>query len=377
MRSFLLVMCVCLLSCSGMVDLPGATGGGNEQGGGSATGGSSSTGGSGGSGGSAGGTAGGSSSAGGGTASVDAGPADAGQPDAGRTVWVIGGQDMRHLISFDGRTWQHDSYIASNGLDNAFTGVAIGAGCIIMSGDPGIFRSTDGINYTLVQAKGQGFGFHSSQARYANGMFLVVAGDRAWRSTDGITWQFAASTGNSGHWHELVWGNGKWIAVGDNVMKLSEDGITWHDFGPFTGEKFRAIAYGNQRFMAVGKVIDAGWVATSADGLTWTDQPTVPTTYSTGLSSIAFGNGVFLTSTCCSTLASTDGVTWTQLGNNANAGRTVFAGGQFVSAGWRTEAKYFVPDAGRWSSGFTGTQPNLYDDAGIAPWFTGFNAGEL
>jgi hypothetical protein len=101
----------------------------------------------------------------------------------------------------------------------------------------------------------------------------------------------------------------------------------------------------------------------------------VPTLYETGLSSIAFGNGVFVTSTCCATLSSPDGVTWTQLANNGAGGKIVFAGDRFVSSGWRTEAKVLLPDAGRFTSTVTGNQPNPYDDAGIAPWFTGIGAG--
>ena len=60
----------------------------------------------------------------------DAGPVpDAGAPDAGRLThpaFLIGGQDMRHLVSFDGRTWQGDSWVAPNGEDNAFSGAATG-----------------------------------------------------------------------------------------------------------------------------------------------------------------------------------------------------------------------------------------------------------
>src|SRR5450432_3540919 len=66
------------------------------------------------------------------TVSVD-GAADAGRdsPSAdatppGRPFFVIGGQDLRHLVSADGKTWNDDTYVAPNGLDNAYSGAAIG-----------------------------------------------------------------------------------------------------------------------------------------------------------------------------------------------------------------------------------------------------------
>ena len=72
---------------------------------------------------------------------LDAGTPDAGIPDAGqptRPVFVIGGQDMRRLVSFDGVTWFTDTWVPPNGEDNAFSGIAVGKGGIVMSGDPGV-----------------------------------------------------------------------------------------------------------------------------------------------------------------------------------------------------------------------------------------------
>ncbi|MFT3706107.1 MAG: hypothetical protein QM817_00435 [Archangium sp.] len=320
-------------------------------------------------------------------AAVDAGGAvdagfDAGlvsTTDAGsRLVFAIGGQDMRHLVSFDGVTWSNDTWVAPNGEDNAFGGVAIGKGGIVMSGDPGIVRSTDGVNFSVVQMRPSRFAFHGSALAYDNDQFVLVAQDKGWRSADGITWESVTDTpGMSGHWHALAFGNGHWIALGDNVRKLSENGLDWHDPTPFAAEQFRDVAFGNGRFLAVGKEVDAGWVATSTDGQNWTTLGSIPTLYETGLSSVAFGNGVFITSTCCATLSSPDGVTWTQIANNGAGGKIVFAGDRFVSSGWRTEAKVLLPDAGRFTSTVTGNQPNPYDDAGIAPWFTGIGAGFL
>lgn len=285
---------------------------------------------------------------------------------------------MRTLISFDGLTWLNDAYVAPNGEDNAFSGVAIGKGGIVMSGDPGIYRSTDGVTWTLVQTRPSRFAFHASTAAFADGKFVVLSQDQGWRSPDGITWESKQDTaGSAGHWHALAFGNGHWVGLGDQLRKVSENGLDWHDPTAFVSGLFTDVAFGNGLFVAVGKEGSDGWVATSTDGLTWTKSATVPTQYATGLASVSFGNGVFLTSTCCSTLTSTDGVTWTPRATNGAGGKIVFSGDRFVSSGWRTEASALLPDAGAFTKSFTGDRPNRYEDGGIAPWFTALGAGEL
>ncbi len=340
-----------LFSCSGMVtdlsDAGEATGGGTATGGGSASnGGGSAANGGGGSasagGGGAGSTGGGSVSTGGGSGSVGGGTAtgggvvDSGQPyvDAGsRPIFIIGGQDERHLISMNGTDWQHDTYVAPNGMDNAYGGIAVGNGAIVMSGDPGIVRSTDGITFAVTQQPPSRFSFHGSVAAFANGVFVVIGQADAWRSADGITWDHAMNTGNAGHWQSLAYGNGHWVVFGDGYRKTSEDGLTWHDYTTTPDpDPVAAVSFGNGVFVAVGLKTSMGRVLVSTDTINWTEQPLITTQYSTGFAGIAFGNGHFLTNDCCNAFESTDGVTWTKRGTAHGAG-LVFAGGTFVGSG--------------------------------------------
>ena len=116
--------------------------------------------------------------------------------------------------------------VAPNGEDNAFSGIAIGKRGIVMSGDPGVFRSTDGLAWTLVQARPSRFAFHGSTMAFADGQFVMLSQDLAWRSLDGITWQSQQDTpGASGHWHALAFGNGHWVGLGDGKRKISENGF--------------------------------------------------------------------------------------------------------------------------------------------------------
>jgi hypothetical protein len=383
MKRLDLRLALVLLACAGctgvVVQTPtdSGTGGGGGEGGGSAGGGGS----------------------GGGSAVVDAGMEDAGVLDAGvqdagaldagvqdagtvdagapHPIFVIGGQDLRRLVSFDGKTWQHDVYVAPNGEDNAFDAVAIGNGAIVLSGDPGIYRSTDGINWSLAFTRPSRFAFHGSASVFGGGAFVIVAQDAAYKSTDGLTWITAAATGNSGHWQSIAYGNGHWVAFGDGHRKTSEDGLAWHDYTAVADPNpFQAAAYGNGVFVAVGGINNMARVSTSPDGVTWTERAPVATSYNTGFAGIAFGNGKFLTNDCCNAFESADGIAWTKRGAGKGAS-IVFAGGTFVASGWRTAAYLYSPDAGAFTATFSGDQPNQFPDAGLWPWFTGVGAGEL
>ena len=303
----------------------------------------------------------------------DAATADAAPP--GRPFYVIGGQDLRRIISADGKTWTDDTYVAPNGLDNAYSGAAIGNGAIVLSGDSGVVRSTDGHTWTAVTLPVQA-SLHGSQIVAGAGVFVMVAHADAFVSTDGATWKHAAATGDSGHWQRVAQGGGHWVALGDGHIKASEDGLTWHDYNATADPNPLAdVAYGNGVFVAVGTANGMARIKTSKNGVAWQDQAPVTTSYQTGFGGIAFGNGVFVTSDCCNAFESTDGVAWTKRGRGAQAG-IVFAGGVFVGAGWRTEAYVYDADAGAFASTLHGDQPSKYD-AGLAPWFTTIAAGEI
>ncbi len=293
----------------------------------------------------------------------------------GRPFFVIGGQDLRRIVSDDGKTWRDDTYVAPNGLDNGYSGAAIGNGAIVLSGDPGVVRSTDGKAWAPVTLPVQ-VSLHGSKIVAGAGVFVMVAHADAFRSADGATWTHAAATGDSGHWQQVAQGGGHWVAIGDGHTKTSEDGLSWHDYDVAADPNPLAdVAYGNGAFVAVGAANGMARVRTSANGVTWQDQAPVATSYQTGFGGIAFGNGVFVASDCCNAFESKDGAAWTKRGRGAQAG-IVFAGGVFAAAGWRTEAYIYDPDAGAFASTLHGDQPNKYD-AGLAPWFTSIAAGEI
>jgi len=77
-------------------------------------------------------------------------------------------------------------------------------------------------------------------------------------STDGISW--TAVTPNPGGFDAIAFGNNRYVAVGPNGrMSYSTDGITaWTTigntgFGATNDDDILDVAYGNGRFVAVGE----------------------------------------------------------------------------------------------------------------------------
>jgi uncharacterized repeat protein (TIGR02543 family) len=123
----------------------------------------------------------------------------------------------------------------------------------------------------------------------------------------------------------IAYGNNRFVAVGyEGKMATSPDGVNWtavsnSTFG--TRDIINAIAYGNNRFVAVGyedsgspNYTHTAKMAYSADGITWTAVE--DSTFSTGaldsIDAIAYGGGKFVAGGWPSKMAySADGVTWT------------------------------------------------------------------
>lgn len=292
----------------------------------------------------------------------DTGPADAGR--AKRAVWVAGGQDMRRVVSFDGKTWGHDVYVKPNGLDNAFTCFAIGGGLIVAVGDPGVWTSPDGVAWTQVKMPEQSY--HACAAAFTDdGTYAFVHGDLAYTSKDGLTWKGASATGDSGHWHAMAWGGGHFVAVGDGGHKASEDGLAWHDM---VATEFNGVAYGNGHFVMVG---NGGHRATSTDGVVWANDGNDATAADFG--SVTFGQNHFVATDCCSAYSSPDGVTWTKEKSGVN-GTVLFGDSQFVGAGWRTTIRQ-SSDGKDFAEVWSGDGPNMFDSTTQAPWLTGLGFG--
>ena len=159
----------------------------------------------------------------------------------------------------------------------------------------------------------------------------------------------------------IAYGGGKWVAgsyktSGGRKIAYSTDGTSWTE-SYSSGGQIYAIAYGNNKFVAVGS---NGNMATSTDGATWTDVENTSTLWNhysvsankyttTSIYAIAYGNGKFVAGGTDGAMAtSTDGTNWTAVSNstfNSNDaygtaniygiayGSAGNAGGTFVAVG--------------------------------------------
>ena len=144
----------------------------------------------------------------------------------------------------------------------------------------------------------------------------------------------------------ICYGNGRFVAgTSEGTLASSTDGITWTQsaskpFGTDTSgnSAVYAVAYGNGRFVAAGK--PQGNVAYSEDdGETWV--AVADSVFGAGIYSLAWGGGRFVAGGYGGKMAtSTDGKTWTAVkdstfGSGAESGiyGIAYGNGRFVTVG--------------------------------------------
>ncbi|MBO9605562.1 MAG: hypothetical protein J7639_06410 [Paenibacillaceae bacterium] len=117
--------------------------------------------------------------------------------------------------------------------------------------------------------------------------------------------------------NNLACGNGVCVTVGYLIM-TTPDGLQWTKKVKETGfYYFNDVAFGGGQFVAVG---NGGSVMTSADGYEWTERTT---TANTDFKAVAYGNGVYVAvgsksdagMSYGSIYRSLDGITWDQIKN--------------------------------------------------------------
>lgn len=173
---------------------------------------------------------------------------------------------------------------------------------------------------------------------YGNGLFVAISNAGAKRfqtSPDGITWT-SRTAAEANTMTDIIYGFGVFVAIssdGTNRVQTSTDGVTWTARTAGAQSEWSGITYGNGRFVAVANV-GANRVMISTDGITWTAGTSAYTPYR-----IAYGNGLFVTIAQNGQLAtSPDGVTWTERTNPVYVLLTAsvnndmsFGNGQFVA----------------------------------------------
>lgn len=158
----------------------------------------------------------------------------------------------------------------------------------------------------------------------------------------------------------VVWDGSQFLAVGNQQGYSSTDGITWSLFSISGGFNLQDIAWNGQIFVAVGVNGANGSIVSSPDGITWTVR-SFPTT-SRALYGVVWGGDKFVAVGNELFLASSDGITWTDV---TPGGYTTYAvtynGSTFVAAGTVVMTSH---NGTAWT--FRGNVPNFNDVSGIA-----------
>ena len=239
--------------------------------------------------------------------------------------------------------------------DYIWFGITYGAGLFVAIGyngsDKSVATSPDGINWTLRTTPGSGW----RSVVYGNGVFVAVgdAGvtNRIMTSTDGISWTAINQFTTTGYLY-VAYGlvNGTtptFVAVGHNgtnnrIIYSTNNGVTWTGITTYD-VAFYSCAFGNGRFVALSA--DAPYALYSSNGISWT-QTTVfqvghdwnAVTYANGLFvavSGSLGNGTGGQNLISRVATSPDGITWTNRYSPDNIALLGVAGGAgiFVAVG--------------------------------------------
>lgn len=179
----------------------------------------------------------------------------------------------------------------------------------------------------------------------ADGLFVAITSveGTVLTSSDGVEWANLGSSELDANRSVLCYGKGNLIAAGQGgVYSVSSDkGQTWTNYAPpIFSHDVGSIVYSPDLdiFVAVG---GAGYVATSNDGITWTDHGSSMITASK-LAKVVYGDGRFVAvgySAFSPVFASSvDGVTWQDHGSGTSGiAAQLFAGAYngstFIGAG--------------------------------------------
>ena len=213
--------------------------------------------------------------------------------------------DTDVMTSIDGMSWTY--HTASEA--NSWWGLAYGNNTFVAVSRDGTTRSMYSIDtgqtwtgsLTPEQNRLEGLTYGSSS-------FVAVASDgtsRVITSPDGITWTSQSNIPQK-QWEGITYDGNQFVAVGSSTYTMvSSNAITW-----ITGsdtQTFHNVVYGNGLYIAVG----GNEIASSIDGLTWTTRKSVA---GNNWYDVAYGNGLFVTISYSGTYriaTSSDGINWT------------------------------------------------------------------
>ncbi|HYF79043.1 MAG TPA: hypothetical protein VD973_18050 [Symbiobacteriaceae bacterium] len=138
---------------------------------------------------------------------------------------------------------------------------------------------------------------------FGQGRFVAVGNNGIFSSTDGVAWTEVAQPKRK--LYSVVYGGGQFVAVGMGCAFTSEDGVNWTESaGIDKWAELRQVTHAQGLFVAVSS---GGQIITSADGMTWTKRKDAKLP----LTAVSHWQGRFLAVVGRVPYVSTDGAAWT------------------------------------------------------------------
>jgi hypothetical protein len=189
--------------------------------------------------------------------------------------------------------------IANNFGGSVINDIAFGNGVYIaVTTDNKVSRSTDfGATWSVpVNPLG---GVQTISIAFGNGVFIVTGtnGLTSRSINNGVAWSAPIAIAMVSP-NKIAFGNGVFVIVGSSggvarIIRSTDLGLTWSGFlaNPFTGVSVTSIDFGFGVFVAIAAVNHE--IARSTDlGLNW--SPLIANSFINPISSIRFGNGIFM-----------------------------------------------------------------------------------
>ncbi len=204
--------------------------------------------------------------------------------------------------------------------------VAYGAERFVAVGKKGIKSSIDGAGWGNVSG---GPTTPVSVVAYDGNKFVALLkdGSTAYTSTDGQSWTNASATGVAADMIDMIFDNGKFVAVGKAGRGcVSTNGTSWTPITLNPEDDFTAVKYGNNMFLALGA---KGSVYKSSDGTAWSQKATYS---AASFKQIAYnGTDKYAAVGDSGVWVSSDGKKWEKKNNTTGLNGVAFGGNRFVA----------------------------------------------
>jgi len=221
-------------------------------------------------------------------------------------VYIAINGDGDSAISTDGTTFIASNTNLSGTTDPVggfYTSVTNGIYAYFLSVyDSNVYRyDTDADSWTTINLPNHNNLWTHLDVDPSTGLLVAIWGNmNGWVSfnADGSgqttnTFGIAGGAASAG----LAYGGGKWLAVhGDGDIAYSSDGVNWTEVtNALPTASWTHVAYGNNRWVAIGDVLGSAMAVYSFDGLTWYNNDRHLDTIPDGsLDRVIYGNGQFI-----------------------------------------------------------------------------------